>query len=683
MGGQGRGGDETTQWRGQAPSPVQTDPETFAATFRAAAPALHDFLARLSGRVDLADALLRQTASSAAMAAAGSAQWPSARAWLFSRALTVVPTDGGGTNADLASFIALDYANLPPTGAESGVGEMARAVWRSVGTLPRDEHALLHLHIREAMVAGEAASVLGLTEREAADRLARLIPAVERAARALFLIRFGRGRDPGLDDLLRNLNVNRLTAEARASIEEYAATSRTAKAFLADVPPPLAVYAALRVLAPPSGLVNAAAAAALPWLASASATTVQPVIPADATTALPDYGYGQAETTAAPQIEPRGYGAYGQPPPPPPAEISGTQMLDIPVRQRVVREEAVFVPRPRPAATRSAAPVALLLALGGALVLIVGALVVFVVRGDTGTSTAVARATATLGGGGTSTVQPSPTLAASPIAPALLTATALATQYVSTPTSLPSPTPGPLAPITSGSVTTGSATAGAATPSVNTPSANTPVTGIPSNPGIGATASAAGQGIATVAPLPPFMIPPVPAAPPARVTQAPNETPTPRVTAAPTFIAPTATKESAPTTAPTAAIPTARATATSGGAAPTTVLPTAAPTTGATSGKVTANKGSLALGSGKTSDAVTLSNGGVSPANYTASANVTWLIVSPASGTIAAGGTAPLTVTVNAQGLTSGSYSGTVTIQTPTGAQTVTVTFNVAAVAPA
>ena len=104
-------------------------------------------------------------------------------------------------------------------------------------------------------------------------------PAVEAASRALFLIRYARPRDPDLAALLEQLNVTRLTPEARHRIEEYAEHSLTAQALLRAVPPPLTVYAALRPLPPPPAVVEEAVAGALPWLAvAAEPTTAQPAV---------------------------------------------------------------------------------------------------------------------------------------------------------------------------------------------------------------------------------------------------------------------------------------------------------------------------------------------------------------------------------------------------------------------
>jgi DNA-directed RNA polymerase specialized sigma24 family protein len=617
-----KGGGSERRWHGTASAPPQTNPAAFTTNFHSLAPSLYDFLNRLTGRHETANALMRQVASQAAMSAASADQWPSARAWLFARAFAALPAETSAAAADPAPYITPDPSLLPPVAPESGLDDLTRAVWRAVSALPVEQHALVHLHIREAMVVGEAASVLGITEREASDRLQRLIPAVEAASRALFLIRFGRPRDPDLDALLSELNITRLTPEARATIEEYAETSPAAQEMLGAVPPPLTVYAALRPIPPPALLADEAIASALPWLPLvAEATTAIDLPPEMPTTAIPE-GAARSGTDAptgvTPVAEPWQYGESE-----PVEEHYGTRALDIPVRQRVMQEEAVFVPPPRPT-NRALGPLALLGLLGGALIVIVGALVLFLVRGDSSSGVSV---TATVVSGTTT-----PTIApTSGLPPALLTATALV-NTIGTPTPIPTATAPPLP---SGTESGGSVVVptSAATP---TPLGTEPPPTIAVTP------------IDT----------PVP-----KVTPIPQESPTPRVTQAPTN-----------TPAP-AKTPTRAATATKAPTAKPTTAPTA--TTGP-GGTITLNKESINLGSAGTSGGVTLSNPGATAVGFTTKASTSWLSASPASGSVPADGSLPVTVRINRAGLTPGNYSGTVTFTTPSGSfSAVTVTFTV------
>ncbi len=70
-------------------------------------------------------------------------------------------------------------------------------------------------------------------------------------------------------------------------------------------------------------------------------------------------------------------------------------------------------------------------------------------------------------------------------------------------------------------------------------------------------------------------------------------------------------------------------------------------------------------GASPPSQTVTVSNPGVGTLNWTATGNVAWLGATPLSGSSGAGGSQPLTVSVNSTGLTAGTYAGTVTVTAP------------------
>lgn len=707
----------------------QRDPDAFSATFTRFSPALYDFLARLSGRVEAAEALLRQSASQAAMSVASAPQWPSVRAWLFARAVALLPEGSNAANADPALFGELNSALLPASPPDSGLLDMARVVWRAVSALSTDQHALLHLHIRDKMVAGEAASVLGITEHEAAQRLDRVIVAVEETSRALFLIRYGRGHDPQLNELLADHNVTRLTPELRGFLDDYLRTTPSAQSMLNAVPAPLAIYAAFRPVPIPEGLAVAAATGALPWLASAASAAPATANQESATTLLPEqdaqgatetfspaapeyapnspYGYGpDGQTSITPVVPPTGYnthpyGAGGydpynfdqntgySAPPSGSGAVDGTQMLDIPVRQRVVESQSVaFVPPQRPP-PRGPHPLAILGAVGGALVVIIGALVIFLSRDA---SQATARVTATVGASAT------PSVVVSVVPDALLTSTAISlnrvltvTALAATPTAIPaiiSPDLPPLSP---------------------TPVPQSVVTGVVMS------GTPSGSPIASL----PADIPAVIVTSSPRITQSPIETPAPRVTSiptrpigtrAPTIIAtargigvatvisttaPTVVTTAAPTTAPTAAVivPPATVAPTLPAATATTVKPaattTTAPAASATVGvakqmaiptpntpPVSASSSFVAIGTSD-SGSTTLTNKSAAT-TFTAASNNSHVTVSPASGNLAAGGSAGLTVTVNRAGLAAGPYSGAVNVTTGNGNVTIFISFTVA-----
>lgn len=632
------------RWQGTTSAPPPTNPDAFATNFRALTPALYDFLNRLSGREETANALMRQVASQAAMNAANADQWPSIRAWLFARAYAALPSDTAAAAADPTPYIVPDLTLLPPVAPESGLDDMTRAVWRAISALPVEQHALLHLHTREAMVVGEAASVLGITEREATDRLQGLAPAVEAASRALFLIRFGRPRDPELDTLLASLNITRLTPEARATIEEYADRSPTAQEMLRTVPPPLTVYAALQPIPPPSAIAAEAIASALPWLPLVEEQTTALDMP---TTALPENGnpayHAEEQTVVTPIADGWQYGEQQ-----PTEAYYGTQALDIPVRQRVMGEEPIYAP-PR-TTNRAVGPLALLGLLGVALIAVVGALVIFLVRGDSTSGPISVTATVS-----NTVTAPSPTTV---LSPALATATALA-NLVGPATPLPTATTAPRPP--------GTAAVGSVTQPTLT---DTPPLGTPTPLGTGT------QAISTQAPLiaPPARVTQIVETPVPKVTPIPQETPTPRVTPVPTDTAAPTKPLTPATTATATTAPTAKATT----PAPTKAVMTTAAGTTASGGTLTVDKGTIALGAQGNSGSVMLSNPGGASVTFTAKSSTTWLTAAPAGGSVPADGSLPVTLTISRAGLAPGSYSGTVTFATASGAvSTVSVTFTV------
>lgn len=703
----------------------QRDPDAFSATFTRFSPALYDFLARLSGRAEAAEALLRQSASQAAMSIASAPQWPSVRAWLFARAMALLPEESNAANADPALFGELNSALLPASPPGSGLLDMARVVWRAVSALSTDQHALLHLHIRDKMVAGEAASVLGITEHEAAQRLNRVIVAVEETSRALFLIRYGRGHDPQLNELLADHNVTRLTPELRGFLDDYLRTTPSAQSMLNAVPAPLAIYAAFRPVPIPEGLAVAAATGALPWLASAASAAPTVANQESATTLLPEqdaqgateifspvapeqasgspYGYGpDGQTAITPVVSPTGYNThpYGvggydpynfdqnagySAPPSGSGAVDGTQMLDIPVRQRVVESQSVaFVPPHRPP-PRGPHPLAILGVVGGALVVIIGALVIFLSRDA---SQANARVTATVGASAT------PSVAVSVVPDALLTSTAIslnrvltATALAATPTAIPAILPPVLPPLSP------------------TPVPQSVVTGVVMD------GTPSGSPIASLPADTPVVV--VTSSP--RITQAPIETPAPRVTSIPTrpimtrdptiiatargtgatTVISTTARTVITTAAPTAVViaPPATVAPTLPAATATTVKPaattTTAPAASATVGAakqmaiptpntppVSASSSFVTVGTGD-SGSTTLTNKSAAT-TFAATSNNSHITVSPANGNLAAGGSAGLTVTVNRAGLAAGPYSGAVNVTTGNGNVVIFISFTVA-----
>jgi murein DD-endopeptidase MepM/ murein hydrolase activator NlpD len=91
-------------------------------------------------------------------------------------------------------------------------------------------------------------------------------------------------------------------------------------------------------------------------------------------------------------------------------------------------------------------------------------------------------------------------------------------------------------------------------------------------------------------------------------------------------------------------------------------------------------------GSNPAGQSLTISNTGGGPLDWSASESIAWLVGSPASGSLVAGQSASLGISVNTAGLTAGTYSGTITV-TAAGAtgspRTVDITLTVTAPPPA
>lgn len=149
----------------------------------------------------------------------------------------------------------------------------------------------------------------------------------------------------------------------------------------------------------------------------------------------------------------------------------------------------------------------------------------------------------------------------------------------------------------------------------------------------------------------------------------------------PTSSAPTtapATPPPAATTAPVAPVATTPGAPSS--SAPTTAssAPTSAPTSIApATGDLRASTRSVDLGSTGTSQTVRLTNAGGSPVRFTARSRTSWLSLSTAGGTVAAGSSAGLRVVASRAGLAEGTHRGEVAVTWSGGTIVVAVTLTV------
>lgn len=146
----------------------------------------------------------------------------------------------------------------------------------------------------------------------------------------------------------------------------------------------------------------------------------------------------------------------------------------------------------------------------------------------------------------------------------------------------------------------------------------------------------------------------------------------------PTSSAPTTPPATATTTAPVAPVVTTPGAPSS--SAPTTAssAPASAPTSvAAAPGDLRASTRSVDLGRAGTSETVRLGNAGGSPVRFTARSRASWLAVSPAGGTVAAGSSTGLRVVASRAGLAEGTHRGEVAVTWSGGTIVVAVTLTV------
>lgn len=83
-------------------------------------------------------------------------------------------------------------------------------------------------------------------------------------------------------------------------------------------------------------------------------------------------------------------------------------------------------------------------------------------------------------------------------------------------------------------------------------------------------------------------------------------------------------------------------------------------------------------GANPTGSTITITNSGSAAASWTVSANQTWIVLQPTSGSVTAGGTSTFTVAANISGLAANTYTGTVTLNGGSnGPQTLAVSLTV------
>lgn len=137
---------------------------------------VYGFLARLSGRRDLAEELLQETFVRLAARAASLREDTRLGAWLFTVARNLFVSHArltalDGARVDRASLA--DPARPPTPFEEAAAGETQRALERALAALPAGYREVLLLVAVERMEPGEAAQVIGISPEALRQRLSR------------------------------------------------------------------------------------------------------------------------------------------------------------------------------------------------------------------------------------------------------------------------------------------------------------------------------------------------------------------------------------------------------------------------------------------------------------------------------------------------------------------------------
>lgn len=218
---------------------------------------------------------------------------PSVRAWLFSiaydivlpRAEALAPGAARPTHDEaFGTFEAPDPTMLADRAIARGDAEYPGLVWDAVATLNPRDYALLDLHHRQGLDAGELAGMHDLSKANARTLIQRMNAAAAAAITAYVLARRRAADCEGLQQALAAVQFPPYTDDVRRAVDAHASDCERCQAARTAMPPPLDVFASFTpvpasfaakgdiwrglVDAWPYGDADAAALAALPAAAA-------------------------------------------------------------------------------------------------------------------------------------------------------------------------------------------------------------------------------------------------------------------------------------------------------------------------------------------------------------------------------------------------------------------------------
>lgn len=337
------------------------DRDAFTALYERHAPALHDFLARLT-RSDADAADLMQEAFLAAMDRLPALRDPARfRSWLFTiayrraidhlgaarRTVPVAAAPDGRPEAANPLLAELDPDRWHDPETATGAAEVAALVWEAAAGLDPANYALLDLHLRQGLSTAETAEVLDVSPNTASQRLRRLRASVEGAILTSVLARRHRRDCARLDAILHGAHLP-LTPRLRREVDQHVADCDGCRMRRRAAVAPLQVLAALAAVeVPPETLAAARSRLEAAWpgrglrrrrrlrrTLAAAAVLAAVLVPAGAL---------QRDALRAPPGDPAGLAIV--PPTPGAGRVPAGGLADVPLGQ----------PAAAPSATRPAA----------------------------------------------------------------------------------------------------------------------------------------------------------------------------------------------------------------------------------------------------------------------------------------------------------------------------------------
>jgi RNA polymerase sigma factor (sigma-70 family) len=214
-------------------SAFEGDKEAFAKLYERHYQGIHDFIARMAQDPDVADDLGQSTFVKAWENLRMRQVTGNIKAWLYTiarnntinelkrRKWVARPRRTKAEDESPFPYTVIDSSRLAdPQGALED-NELVDLVWESATALNHKEYALLDMHLRRGLNAGELACALGVRRNNMNTMLYRLRRSIEESVVATLLARRGRRDCPELDALVADLPADGPTLAMRRAIVRH------------------------------------------------------------------------------------------------------------------------------------------------------------------------------------------------------------------------------------------------------------------------------------------------------------------------------------------------------------------------------------------------------------------------------------------------------------------------------